>query len=161
LTQRISTSAQNYYDIKNKHWSIQAKPTQFLYSQLFHHNLAHSLAHCLLHRLPIVRYCFRFAPLLHSCISYCFFICSVPSLSPPKPTELHDKLTRYLSTDPENIEDVLIWLHEWKAMYLHLSRMALDHLTIPDMQFIIHCLSIKLMVLFIFLSHIHRCQMCL
>jgi hypothetical protein len=30
LTRRILTSVQNYYNIKNKHWSIQAKPTQFL-----------------------------------------------------------------------------------------------------------------------------------
>jgi hypothetical protein len=75
---RISTSAQNYHIMKNKHWSIQAKLTQFLYFQLFHHNLAHSLAHCLAHKLSIARYCFRFAPPLHSCITYCFFICDAP-----------------------------------------------------------------------------------
>jgi hypothetical protein len=51
---------------------------QLLYFQLFHHNLAHCLAHCLAHRLSIVRYCFRFAPLLHSCITYYFFICDTP-----------------------------------------------------------------------------------
>jgi hypothetical protein len=27
---------------------------------------------------------------------------------------LHDELARYLSTDPENIKDVLIWWHERK-----------------------------------------------
>jgi hypothetical protein len=37
-----------------------------------------SFAHCLAHRLSIVRYCFRFAPPLHSCITYCFFICNAP-----------------------------------------------------------------------------------
>ena len=65
---------------------------------------------------------------------------------------------RYLSTDPENVKDVLIWWHERKAMYPRLSRMALDYLTIPGTLFVIHCLFIKLMVPFIFLSHIHRCR---
>jgi hypothetical protein len=35
LMQRISTLGQNYYNIKNKHQSIQAKPTQILYFQFF------------------------------------------------------------------------------------------------------------------------------
>jgi hypothetical protein len=74
----ILTSAQNYHGIKNKHRWIQADLTQFLYFHLFHHNLAHNLARCLVHRLSIVGYCFRFAPLLHSCITYCFFICDAP-----------------------------------------------------------------------------------
>jgi hypothetical protein len=78
LTTRILTSVQNFYNIKNTHQSIQTEPTQFLYFQLFCHNLAHNLAHCLAHRLSIVKYCFRFAPLLHSCITYCFFICDAP-----------------------------------------------------------------------------------
>jgi hypothetical protein len=83
---------------------------------------------------------------------------NLPSLAPPKSTELRDKLARYLSTDPENVKDVLIWWHERKAMYPRLSRMALDYLTIPGTQFIIHYLFIKLTVSFIFLSHIHRCR---
>jgi hypothetical protein len=68
---RISTLAQNLYDIKNKHRSIWARSSQFLISQLFHYNLAH--------RLSIARYCLRFAPFLHSCITYCFFIHDAPS----------------------------------------------------------------------------------
>jgi hypothetical protein len=51
-----------------------------------------------------------------------------------------------ISADPENVKDVLIWWHEQKAMYPHLSHMALDYLTIPGMQFIIHYLFIKLTV---------------
>jgi hypothetical protein len=49
----------------------------------------------------------------------------------PKPTELRDELARYLSTDPEHVEDVLLWWAERKATYPRLSRMALDYLTVP------------------------------
>lgn len=55
----------------------------------------------------------------------------LPSLSAPKLTELRDELACYLSTDPEQVKDVLLWWHEHKAMYPRLSRMALDYLTIP------------------------------
>jgi hypothetical protein len=65
---RISPSAQNFYDIKNKYWSIQAELNQFLYFQLSHYNLAY----CFAHRLSIARYCFRSAP---PHITYSFFIC--------------------------------------------------------------------------------------
>ena len=36
-----------------------------------------------------------------------------------------------LSTDPEQVVDVLMWWTECKATYLHLACMALDHLSIP------------------------------
>jgi hypothetical protein len=55
----------------------------------------------------------------------------LPALVAPKATDLHNELVRYLSMDPEQVEDVLLWWHEQKAMYPHLSRMALDYLTIP------------------------------
>jgi hypothetical protein len=45
--------------------------------------------------------------------------------------ELRDELARYLSTDPEQVKDVLLWWHEHKATYPRLSCMALDYLTIP------------------------------
>jgi hypothetical protein len=45
--------------------------------------------------------------------------------------ELRDELERYLSTDPENVTNVIAWWHEHRAMYPCLSRMALDYLTIP------------------------------
>jgi hypothetical protein len=53
--------AQNYHDIKNKHWSIRANPSSYISNSLFHHSLAHYLAH----RLSIARYCLRFAPHLY------------------------------------------------------------------------------------------------
>lgn len=49
----------------------------------------------------------------------------------PKAKELRDELARYLSTDPEQVTDVLVWWTERKATYPHLSRMALDYLSIP------------------------------
>ena len=48
--------------------------------------------------------------------------------------ELRDELARYLSTDPEQVKDVLLWWHKHKSMYPHLSRMALDYLTIPGKE---------------------------
>jgi hypothetical protein len=55
----------------------------------------------------------------------------LPSLSAPTRKELRDELDRYLSTDPEMVEEVLMWWHEYRGMYPYLSRMALDYLTIP------------------------------
>jgi hypothetical protein len=51
-----------------------SQPRYYTSNCLFYH----SLAHCLAHRLSIARYCFKFAPLLHSCITYRFFICDAP-----------------------------------------------------------------------------------
>jgi hypothetical protein len=42
-----------------------------------------------------------------------------------------DEVSRYLSTDPEQVRDVLLWWHERKSVYPCLSRMALDYLSIP------------------------------
>jgi|SRR5882762_9773662 len=60
---------------------------------------------------------------------------TLPSLAAPKHAELRDKLDRFLSTDPEQVDDVLAWWFEHCAMFPHLSRMALDYLTIPGMCF--------------------------
>ena len=54
-----------------------------------------------------------------------------PSLSALTQKELWDDLDRYLSTDPEMVEDVLMWWHEHHGMYPSLYHMALDYLTIP------------------------------
>ena len=56
---------------------------------------------------------------------------NLPSLLAPGRSELHDELARYLSTDTEQVNDVLLWWHEKKATFPCLSRMALDYLTIP------------------------------
>lgn len=65
---------------------------------------------------------------------------SLPALAPPKPSDLRDELERYLSTDPESVEDVLLWWHGKRATFPHLSRMALDYLSIPGM-FILSCIQ--------------------
>jgi hypothetical protein len=56
---------------------------------------------------------------------------ALPCLAAPKPDELRDELARYLSTDPEQVEDVLLWWSERRASFPCLSRIALDYLTIP------------------------------
>lgn len=55
----------------------------------------------------------------------------MPALAPPKSTDLRDELERYLTSDIENVRDALSWWHERRTTYPHLSRMALDYLTIP------------------------------
>ncbi|SJL03663.1 uncharacterized protein ARMOST_16509 [Armillaria ostoyae] len=54
---------------------------------------------------------------------------SLPMLATAGSTQ--DELDRYLSTDPENVDDGLAWWNERRAMYPHLSRMALNYLSIP------------------------------
>ncbi|GLB45805.1 hypothetical protein LshimejAT787_3000140 [Lyophyllum shimeji] len=56
---------------------------------------------------------------------------NLPSLSAPSRKELRDEVDRYLSTDPEKVDNVLLWWFEHRAVYPCLSRMALDYLTIP------------------------------
>src|SRR6266478_3678755 len=70
---------------------------------------------------------------------------SLPALAAPKPSELLDELDRYLSTDPEHVQNPLAWWHERRKMYPTLSRMALDYLSIPGMyqlsiQYVFICL---------------------
>ena len=54
---------------------------------------------------------------------------NLPALAAPKTTR--DEVSRYLNTDPEQVQDVLQWWLERKSMFPCLSRMALDYLTIP------------------------------
>lgn len=56
---------------------------------------------------------------------------NLPSLAAPSRKELRDEIDRYLSTDPEKVDNVLLWWYEHRAVYPCLSRMALDYLTIP------------------------------
>jgi hypothetical protein len=65
----------------------------------------------------------------------------LPVLSAVKVDKLHDKLDRYLSTDPEYVKNVLLWWVEWKHIYPHLSRMAQDYLTIPGVFPNIFCVT--------------------
>jgi hypothetical protein len=56
---------------------------------------------------------------------------TLPALSALRTRKLCDELERYLSTDPKHVVDVLMWWTKRKSMYPHLSRMALDYLSIP------------------------------
>lgn len=49
-------------------------------------------------------------------------------------TEDHDELDQYLNADNErDVDDPLMWWHQHRHTYPHLSRMARDYLTIPGM----------------------------
>jgi hypothetical protein len=56
---------------------------------------------------------------------------NLPALLAPKKSALRDDLDRFLSTDPEDVTDALLWWYEHKHVYPHLYRMALDYLSIP------------------------------
>ena len=66
---------------------------------------------------------------------------SLPAMRPPTSSELRDELDRYLSTDPEHTDDVLLWWTERKHIYPFLSRMALDYLSIPGTLYLASCIS--------------------
>ncbi|KAF4622367.1 hypothetical protein D9613_009167 [Agrocybe pediades] len=55
---------------------------------------------------------------------------NLPSLAPPTASELCDKLDQYLSTDPKNVKDALLWWHEKRHTFPKLSCMALDYLLV-------------------------------
>jgi len=56
----------------------------------------------------------------------------LPALRPPKAATHRDELAMYLSTKCKlHVKDGLLWWHEWKHIYPHLSRMAMDYLCIP------------------------------
>jgi hypothetical protein len=55
----------------------------------------------------------------------------LPALATPKVSELHNELDRFLGTDPEHVQDVLMWWFERWHTYPRLSRMARDYLSIP------------------------------
>ena len=67
----------------------------------------------------------------------------LPALAAPKLVDLWDELARYLSTDPEQVQDVLLWWTEQKSTFPRLSRMALDYLTIPG-ESLLTCSAILL-----------------
>jgi hAT family C-terminal dimerisation region len=55
----------------------------------------------------------------------------LPALAALKPSDLRDELDRFLSTDPEYVQDVLSWWFERRHTFPRLSRMARDYLSIP------------------------------
>jgi hypothetical protein len=58
----------------------------------------------------------------------------LPALAPNPATSIN-KLDAYLTTDIENVTDVIAWWHGHRKTYPRLSRMALDYLTIPGKFF--------------------------
>jgi hypothetical protein len=60
----------------------------------------------------------------------------LPALQESKATEIQDELAMYLSTGRDlRVKDGLRWWYEHKHLYPHLSRMAIDYLSIPGMLF--------------------------
>jgi len=78
----------------------------------------------------------------------------LPALAAPQMMKLRDEFACYLSTDPKQVKNVLLWWHEHKSMYPHLSCMALDYLTIPGKKpkiiIYVDCLALSN-------SHFYRC----
>jgi len=63
---------------------------------------------------------------------------NLPALVAPTAAELRDELDRYLSTDPEVVDNVLMWWTDRRSSFPCLSWMALDYLTIPGPHFCSH-----------------------
>jgi hypothetical protein len=58
----------------------------------------------------------------------------LPALQEFEATAIQDELAMYLSTGRDlRIVDGLRWWYEHKHLYPHLSRMAIDYLSIPGM----------------------------
>jgi hypothetical protein len=55
----------------------------------------------------------------------------LPAFAIPKSFQADDELASYLRTETEFVKDVLQWWHSKAHIYPRLSRMAVDHLTIP------------------------------
>ena len=58
----------------------------------------------------------------------------MPAMSVPMHVELLSELDTYLQANVEQVTDVITWWHECRAMYPHLSCMALNYLTIPGVS---------------------------
>ena len=60
----------------------------------------------------------------------------LPALAPPKLADLGSELTRYLSTEVKHVTDPIAWWYERSGSFPHLSRMALDYLSILGEPFV-------------------------
>ena len=102
---------------------------------------------------------FNFELLTISLIIYCMktknIFDSLPTICAPKTANLHDELDRYLSTDPEHTDDVLLWWAEQRGLYPCLSHMALDYLSIPGMSIYVWCCFFNAYIL---CSYLCQCQ---
>ena len=56
-----------------------------------------------------------------------------------------DELERYLSTDPEDVRDGILWWHDRRATFPRLSHMALDYLSIQVIIYSDHSMSVRLL----------------
>jgi hAT family C-terminal dimerisation region len=61
----------------------------------------------------------------------------LPALTKPAKTSAIGELDAYLNADIEEVEDALAWWKQQCSTYPHLSRMALDFLTIPGVLCIV------------------------
>ena len=53
------------------------------------------------------------------------------ALAPPKPSDMRCEIDCYLSVDIEHVTDALGWWYKWCTVYLRLSRMAHNYLSVP------------------------------
>ena len=56
------------------------------------------------------------------------------ALTPPKQTELFDKLRTYLDTKVEAVDNVIAWWVQYHTIYPRLLCMALNYLIVPGTQ---------------------------
>jgi hypothetical protein len=82
---------------------------------------------------------------------------SIGSSSAPLNKELRSELAEYLSTEPENVKDPLLWWVEMRAVYPRLSQMARNYLSIPGMSTPYSLLFENMMMLCFLTSHLHQC----
>jgi hypothetical protein len=69
---------------------------------------------------------------------------NLDALAPPKPTQVGSELEHYLNADIEHVVDPIAWWYEHRYTYPHLSRMALDYLTVPGK----HSSSTRMLLVF-------------
>jgi hypothetical protein len=60
---------------------------------------------------------------------------NMPTVSGPAKVALTDELTRYFAAPTEPAPNPLLWWAERRAVYPRLSRMALNYLSIPGLNF--------------------------
>ena len=72
------------------------------------------------------------------------FFDDLDCLSAPRAQDLRDELDKYLNSDPEHVVDAIKWWFDRRTIYPHLSRMAMDYLTIPR-----KCSNIYLVIVYL------------
>jgi hypothetical protein len=81
---------------------------------------------------------------------------NLPSLTSTT-SDIRNELDQYLATDTEDVRDGLLWWHERRTTYPHLSCMAQDYLSIPSKTFVTLQVFPSLLLLTLYLlSNVNR-----